>query len=158
MSLKTYRIQGLASYAKILGAAPPGYDNGPAEWTVDVLVNEDNKNLYLASGGDPFYIKADKEGREFIRFSRKAIKKDGGESKPIQVVGPDGQEWDHSVLIGNGSVLNIKYALNEIEHKRVKRLKPSVLGIQIWDFVKYVPKSDFPVRSSNITEAPVEAW
>jgi hypothetical protein len=159
MSLKTYRIQGIASYAKVLGAAPPGYDNGPAEWTVDVVLDEQGKKDFLASGADQFYIKTDKEGREFVRFTRKAIKKNGEEAKPIQVVGPDGKDWDQKTLIGNGSVLNVKFALNEIEHKKQKRLKPSVLGIQVWEHVPYKAKSDFPIKeSSNITEQGAEAW
>jgi hypothetical protein len=147
-------IQGRASYAKILGSAPPGYDNGPAEWTFDLVLDEKGLKDYLASGGDNFYVKTNKEtGEQYIRFKRFALKKDGTPSKPILVVGPDGKEWDQKTLIGNDSILNVRFGLNEITHKKDKRLKPSVLAVQVWEHKKYEGKG-FPTK----VEPEIEEW
>lgn len=148
MSLKTYQITGKAMYAKILGAAPPGYDNGPAEWSIDVVLDKDGLEQYKKSGADMFYVRTNKEsGDQHVRFTRKAIKKDLTQGKPIFVVGPDGNDWDQTKLIGNGSVVNVRYSLNEITHKGSKRLKPSCLAIQIWEHLPYKPTSGFQTKA-----------
>lgn len=156
---KAYILQGEANYAKILGAAPPGYDNGPAEWTFDLILNEDQVKDYLASGADKFYVKTNKEsGAQYVKFTRKATKQDGEAAKPISVFGPDNKEWDQKVLIGNGSILNVKYTLNEAKYKGTKRLKPSVLAVQVWTYKPYVGKSSFPTKPSEAAEGEVQAW
>lgn len=157
MAIKTYLIQGKASYAKILGKAPPGYENGPAEWTVDVILDKDGVEQYKKSGADEFYVKTNKDtGEQYVRFTRRAVKQDGTEGKPISVFGPDGKDWEQNKLIGNGSVLNVKFSLNEVKSKGTKRLKPSVLAVQVWEHLAYKGKSDFPVR--EVPEGVVQDW
>lgn len=154
MAIKTYLVSGEASYAKVLGKAPPGYEDGPAEWVVDVILNKDGIEQYKKSGGDEFYIKTNKDtGAQYLRFSRKAIKLDLSEGKPIQVVDHEGKEWDQTKLIGNGSKLNVKFSLNEVKSKSTKRLKPSILAIQVWEHKKYESKTGFPTRVDTPEEA-----
>ena len=156
MAVKVNLVSGKARYAKVLGKAPPGYDNGPEEWTFDLVLDEGGEQDYLASGASDFYIKTNKDtGERYVRFSRKAVKRDGSEGKPFQVVGPDGKEWDQKKLIGNDSVLNVKFTLNEIEHKKQKRFKPSAIAIQVWKHVKYEGKSGFPTKPA---EDGAESW
>lgn len=160
MAIKSYIIRGKARWAKILGKAPPGYDNGPAEWSIDLYVDDDNKQLGISNGIDPFYFKESDNGEVHLRFTRKAVKQDGTEAKPIRVIDHKGEEWDQTKLIGNDSVLNVSYTLNEVKSKGKKRLKPSVLAIQVWDHAKYKPKSEFPVREdiSSETTDQGEDW
>lgn len=140
-------IQGKSRYAKILGAPPPGFDNGPEEWTFDLVLDEKGKEDFLASGASDFYVKVNKDtGEEYVKFTRKLVKRDGSEGKPFVVVGPDGQPWDQSKKIGNDSVLNVKYSMNEITHKGQKRLKPSALAVQVWEHVPYEGGNSFPTR------------
>lgn len=151
MAIKTYLIQANAKWCKLLGKAPPGYDNGPAEWSVDAILDKDNEKLFLASGADPFYVKVNKEGERFVKFTRKAVKATGEESKPIRVVDHRGDDWDQSKLIGNDSVLNLSFSLNEVKSKGTKRMKPSLLAVQVWDWKPYKGKSEFPIKEdSNI--------
>lgn len=144
-------------YAKVLGVAPPGFDNGPAEWTIDVNLDKDGLEQYKASGADMFYIRTEKKtGDQHVRFTRKAVKKDLSPGKPILVVGPDGKDWDQTKLIGNGSVVNVRFTLNEITHKGSKRLKPSILAIQVWSHTEYKPKSGFDIKEVLEGETPSE--
>jgi hypothetical protein len=152
MAISAYVIKGLASYAKIVGKAPAGYDNGPNEWTFDLVIDEENKKKALANGVDPFYIKSNKEGQEFIRFSRKEVKQDGTLAKAIEIQDHRGDAWDGKTLIGNGSTLNVQFTLNEVKSKGQKRLKPAVLKVQVWDLVAYKPKGPFAVK-----EEPADA-
>lgn len=155
MAVRVNIVSGKARYAKILGAAPPGFDNGPEEWTFDLVLDEDGEKQFLKSGASDFYVKTNKDtGERYLKFSRKLVKRDGGEGKPFSVVGPDGQEWDQKKLIGNGSTLNVKFSLNEITHKGAKRLKPSALAIQIWDHIPYESRAEFPTKA---VEA-IETW
>lgn len=154
--VKSYFIEGKALYAKILGIAPPGYDNGPAEWTFDLVLDEKGIEDYLKSGADKFYIRTNKDsGVQYVRFSRKALKKDGSAAQSISVIGSDGAPWDQKTLIGNDSILRVKFALNEIEHKKVKRLKPSVLAVQVWEHKKYESSGGFKIKAP---EAVQEDW
>lgn len=154
MAIKTHLVRGQASWCKIIGAAPPGYDNGPAEWSFDLILDEEGKKTFLASGADKFYVK-NRDGKDFVRFVRKAVKQDGEAAQPIRVVDHRGQPWDGKTLIGNGSTLNVNFTLNEVKSKGVKRLKPSVLSVQVWDLKKYQGKSEFPVKDEPA--AAVEA-
>jgi hypothetical protein len=153
MVLKTHLVSGIASYCKILGTAPPGYDNGPAEWTFDLILDKEGVEKFLSSGADKFYVRTNKEtGDQFVRFTRKAIKKDGSKGKPFVVEDAYGEEWDQTELIGNGSQLNVRFSLNQITHKGQTRLKPSALAVQVWEHKKFKKTGDFDVK-----EKPVEA-
>lgn len=157
MASKSHMVSGTASYAKILGNPVPGYQNGPAEWTVDLILDKDGIKQYKESKGDPFYVKTNKDtGAQYLRFKRHAKKKDGTDGKPILVVGPDGQPWDQSKLIGNGSILNVRFGLNEVPSQGTKRLKPSVIAIQVWEHSPYEGRNEFPTRDVPVVDE--ENW
>lgn len=154
MAIKLYPVRGKARWCRVLGKAPPGYDNGPAQWTLDVVLDEEGKKQFLASGADKFYVKVDKNtGEEYVKFTRNAIRKDGTEAKPIQVVGPDGKDWDQTKLIGNDSIVNVRFSLNEVTSQGKKRRKPSIIALQVWEHQKYEGKSLFETK-----ETPTEDW
>lgn len=147
----THLIQGKAQWAKIIGKPVPGYNDGPAEWTVDLVLDAKAKKELLALGCDKSYIK-NKEGiGDYVRFVRKATKADGSPGKPFSIIDHRGDAWDNR-LIGNGSTLNIAYTFNEVGTGKTKKLKPSALSIQVWDYVEYKPKSAFPVRTDAVDE------
>lgn len=155
MAIKTYITRGLARWAKVVGPAPAGYDNGPPEWSVDLVLDEQEQKKYLSYGGDKFYLKTNKEGETFIKFSRKADKKDGSKTQPIDIVDHKNTPWD-TKLIGNDSVLNVCYALNTVKSKGVQRMKPYILSIQVWDLVTYKPKGPFSAREDTGEDSSVE--
>lgn len=155
MSIQAYVIKGKARYAKVVGKAPPGYDNGPAEWTFDLVVDAENQAKAIKNGMDKFYVK-EKDGLKYIRFSRKALKQDGTEAKPFDIVDAYGNDWDGKTLIGNDSELHVQFCLNEVKSKGQKRMKPSALKIMVWDLVKYKPKSPFETKEAPPAEVEAE--
>lgn len=160
---KTHTIQGKASWLKILGEPVGGYPNGtgPKEWTGDIILDDKAIKSYLKSGGSDFYIKENKEGQKYLRFVRKAIKRDGTPGKPFSVVDHANRPWPQDVLIGNGSVINVAYTLNEVGFGKEKRLKPSALAIQVWNHVPYDATkggSVFPTRNDIDDVTPSEEW
>lgn len=156
--MKSSIVQGRARWAKILGAPVPGYDPESKEWSIDLILDEEGRKAFLASGADKFYIK-EKDGEDVVRFVRKAKKKDGSEGKPISVIGPNGADWDQDVPIGNDSVINVKYTLNEVTSQGKKRLKPSIIAIQVWEHRPYTKGAGFPTKeNSNVLEGASQDW
>jgi len=139
-------LQGKAYWAKVLGQPQDGYTAGEREWSIDIEPTEAGIEKYLAEGGSPAYLK-EKENHpaigKFFAFKRKELKKDGDKAKPINVVDRAGQPWDRSVKIGNESVVNFKFALNEVKTGVNKgQQKPSLISIQVWEHVPYEGSGD----------------
>lgn len=132
-------LRGKIAWAKLLGKPTDGYTKGEKEWSADFELDETAKAKYLKEGGSDFYIKS-KDNHplgEFLAFKRKEVRRDGSPAKPITVVDNKGQPWDPSVKIGNGSVVDVKFALNEVEVGRAKRLKPSLIAVKVVELVPY---------------------
>ncbi len=150
-------FQGTAYYAKVVGKPQPGYDKTQLEWSTDVAINDATRKSLIKLGvGDYIKNKGDKHasGGDYLSFKRPAVKKDGTPGKPIRIVDNKGKPWDNTVLIGNGSVVNVNFALNE---KASGGLKPSLIAMQVWEHVPYEPKDrddDFPV----VAGAEDEDW
>lgn len=132
-------IRGKAKWAKIIGAPVWGYESKFKEWSVDVYVDEDTVGRLKAEGlGDKL---KDKGNGPYMTFKRKELKKDGTPNQPIRIVDHKGEAWDGR-KIGNGSVVNVNFAINEFG-KNDKAA--NILSLQVWDLVKYEGGDEFPV-------------
>lgn len=145
-------IQGTAKWAKIVGKAAKAYTPGEFEWSIDVFINEKTKQDLLAAGCDESYIKNKGDG-DFVQFKRRSITRTGEPAKPIVVLDRSKNPWPVDTLIGNGSVVNVKFLLNEITHAGKQKMKPSVLAIQVWELHEYVGGEQFPTD-----EEGAEVW
>lgn len=56
-----------------------------------------------------------------------------------------GEAWNPAVKIGNDSVVNVNFAINEYD-KDMK--SANILSMQVWDLVRY-EGGDFPVREDE---------
>lgn len=142
-------LRGKVAWAKVLGQPKDGYTKGEREWSIDFELDDEAKAKYLNGGGSDFYIKS-KENHplgDFLAFKRKEIRQDGTPAKPITVKDAKGNLWDPNIKIGNGSLVDVKFALNEVKVGRDTRLKPSLIAIRVLDLVEYEGKegsdSDF---------------
>ena len=145
-------LRGKTKWCKIVGAPGWGYKKQHKEWSFDQSIDEATKTALLEQGMDKKYIKNDNDDRgDYISFKRRELKKDGTPGKPIAIFDRKGEEWDQKKLIGNGSVLNVKIALNEIEGQ--KGTKPGCIKVQVWDLVEYEGRGgddeDFPVEGAS---------
>lgn len=156
--IKAYVIRGTAKWFRAVGKPTGGYPNGtgPEEWTFDLIPDDESKEKLLKLGMSKKYLKTNQDGEEYVKFSRKALRRDGAASQPFKIVDHNGQPWDDR-LVGNGSTLNVQVVLNEIGTGKEKRLKPSALAIQVWDLEKYVMKSPFESKGTPET-ASEESW
>lgn len=137
-------IRGKAMWAKVLGAPVWGYEETFKEWTIDVEIDEETQEKLKAEGlGDRIKTKGDVE---FVRFSRKEFKQDGTPNKPIRIVDNQGNPWDEKKKIGNGSIVNVNFAINEYKKNKFSL---NILALQVWDHVPYNGGNDFPVKEGG---------
>lgn len=157
-------LNGKIYYGRILGAPHENkFNPGIDQWSFDLSLNPSEVQVLLDAGvpKDKIKNKNDERG-DFVSFSRDATKRDGSPGKPYDVV--DGQQnpWPQDVLIGNGSEVNVKTALNEREFRGKKFLKPSAIEVQVWELVEYKGGKDaFPVRataSAPVSPSSTESW
>lgn len=133
-------IQGKAKWAKVVGEPAWGFENAFKEWSMDVYVDEKTAEKLKSQG----LTLKDKGNGEYITFKRKELKSDGTPNSPIRIVDHRGQPWDGS-KIGNGSTVNVNYAVNE--YKKGK-FAANILSLQVWDLVKY-EGGEFPVKTED---------
>lgn len=141
-------IQGPIFWAKVLGKPQPGYDKRQLEWSFDLGVDKATRKKLEDLDVQDYIKPAEKNGKthasggEYVKFSRREKKFDGSDAQPIRVVDAAGKEWPQDRKIGNGSIVNVKFAVNE---KQTGGMKPGVIAIQVWEYKAYEGSEDFPV-------------
>lgn len=134
-------ISGIAHWAKVVGAPGWGYKNQYKEWSMDVAIDESTEAKLLEAGMDKSYIKNKGDDRgNFITFKRRELKRDGSPGKPIAIVDARGSDWDGKTLIGNGSKVDCKIILNDVEGQ--KGTKPGLLKVRVAELVAFEGRED----------------
>lgn len=138
-------IQGKAKWAKIIGEPVWGFENKHKEWSIDIYLDEETVHR-LEVEGLKEKIK-DKGNGQYISFKRRELKQDGSPNQPIRIVDHHGEPWDNR-KIGNGSVVNVNFAINEYGKNQ---RSANILSLQVWDLVKF-EGAEFPIREEAETE------
>lgn len=143
-------VTGRVFWAKLNEPRPNKFKEGAKQWSFDLSLDEENKNILLKQGMKPSYIrnKGDERG-DFISFVRDEQKADGSPGKPFSIVDSQKQPWPADKLIGNGSTLNCVVKLNERTFRGDKFLKPSCLSIQVWSLKEYSQDAGFSVKEGE---------
>jgi hypothetical protein len=149
-------IQGTAYWAKIVGEPQPGFDKSQKEWSLDLSVNDDTVAKLKAEGLGPKIKNKQDDRGNFISFKRKQIRADGSFAQPIPIKDAKGQDWDGKTLIGNGSLVNVMFLINDTEYKGKKFKKPGILKVQVVKLVEYEggEREEFP----EYDESGQEQW
>ena len=104
-------IRGTAKWAKVTGEPVWGYEKKHKEWSIDVYVDKETLARLTAEGlGDKI---KDKGNGDYMTFKRRESKQDGTPNSPIRVVDHHGEPWNPRTKIGNGSTVNVNFAINE---------------------------------------------
>lgn len=136
-------IRGKAKWAKVTGEPVWGYENKHREWSIDVYLDEDTIER-LTNEGLKDKIK-DKGAGPYMTFKRRELKANGEQNQPIRVVDHHNEPWDNRVKIGNGSTVNVNFAINEYGKNQKSA---NILSMQVWDLVKY-EGNEFPVKEDE---------
>jgi hypothetical protein len=136
-------IRGTAKWAKVTGEPVWGYEHKHREWSIDVYTDEET-NHRLEVEGLKDKIK-DKGNGTFMTFKRRETKLDGSPNNPIRVVDHHGEPWDAKRKIGNGSTVNVNFAINEYGKGQKSA---NILSLQVWNLVPY-EGAEFPTREDD---------
>lgn len=139
MATKTYYFEGAGMWPKL--AKPDDY-NGVEKYKISVVL--DDLDL-LKGSGVRLRTKTTEDG-EMVTFSRPVEGRtmpDGstlGGGKPL-VVDSDGNPWDETRLIGNGSRVRVKVSVYDTRMGKGHRLE----GVQVLEYIPY----DNPLREQS---------
>lgn len=135
-------VTGLSSYAKILGDPVDNYLKDNKEWTFDLQINQETVRELKAQGLGKIIKTKDGylDDEPFLRFKQKYNLGNGRTAKPIKVVDRNGKEWDQEALIGNGSVLRVRFSVKD--YGTTVGVYPQ--AVQVVKHVAYNGGADFP--------------
>lgn len=151
-------------WAKVLGEPRPKYNPKEGnEWAVDLLFTpEQLKELKKEGYTVDAFLKEYKDGSgKYIKYTRDAVDKNTGKAKnPITIKAEDGTDWPADKLLGNGTVVDLKYSLTDpYRVGKETRVKLVVLAMKV---VKHVPyeggKDDFEYTPKTETTKTEEDW
>lgn len=130
------------AWAKVIGPARPKYNPRDGnEWSVDLLFTKDQLKALAKEGFTvaPFLKKAKDGSYEYIRYTRDETDADGKPKNRIKIVGPDGKtDWPQDKLLGNDTVVDIKYKLTDpYKVKGETRVKLVVMEMMIREHKPY---------------------
>lgn len=144
-------IQGKIKWAKVLGEPGWGFEKKHKEWSLDLYIDEEAAHKLEVQGlKDKIKIKG--EDGMCVRFKRREFKSSGEANKPIRIVDDHGEPWPEDKQIGNGSVVNVNFAINEYG---TNQRSANILSMQVWDHVPY--GDGFETRKGDGSDAG-ESW
>jgi hypothetical protein len=136
-------VRGKAKWAKVTGEPVWGYENKHREWSIDVYFDDETIEKLKAEGlGEKI---KDKGNGAYMTFKRRELKQDGTNNQPIRVVDHHGEPWETRVKIGNGSTVNVNFAINPYGKNQKSA---NILSMQVWDLVPYTG-GEFPTREDE---------
>ncbi len=136
-SKQTVVLRGVANYAKILGDPVPNFGKDGLEWKMELIVDKSViKEMKAVGIADRVLIKADYlDGRPFMRFKHKAKTAAGKNNKPIPVKDILGDVWPDDNLIGNGSVVDVKFDI--VDYGVGMKKGVYIRSVRVLDHVPY---------------------
>ena len=136
-------FRGKTSFAKVLGDPLPNKFGDDRNWTVDLVISPEAVKEAKALGiGDKVKRKEEYlDGQPFLSFKHPELRKSGEANKPIKVVDIAGRDWDQSKLIGNGSDVDVKFAV--VDFGKGKKKGMYIRSIRVLKLVEYGGKSEF---------------
>lgn len=150
-------IRGKASYAKILGDPVLNYSKDGKEWKMDLMIDAGTVKEFKAAGiGDR--VKEKKEylsGNPFVTFKQAEFRRDGTANRPIKVTDILGDDWDHKNLIGNGSDVEVTFAVQD--HGPGKKHGMYLRSVRVLKLVPYDVNTVAEIREDDPFFAEAEA-
>lgn len=155
----TLVFRGTLQYARVLGDPVLNYNKDGQEWKFDFIPNDpkgarkelvaaggskvnDRLRTLLDSEGNPRY-----EGAEYMSFKQNATRRDGTPNQPIRVEDVYGNTWPEDVLLGNGTVADVKFVVIDNGPGKFPGIYPR--SIRVLDLVQYQSKEFAPIDEAD---------
>lgn len=124
-------------------------------WSLDVSLDKANKEKVVADG---LLVKNKNDDRgDFVTIKRKVTKRDGSPRQAPDIIDAAKNVWN-GALIGNGSVVNVKYQPYEYTVRGKKGKSADLVKVQVVELVPYGGGKDdgFDVVEGGYTVAKRE--
>ena len=144
-------IRGKTSYAKILGDPVLNYSKDGKEWKMDVVIDGATEKEFKAAGiGDRVKRKEGYlNGAPFVTFKQAEFRRNPDpetglpkRNDPIKVTDIIGDPWDQKTLLGNGSDVDVTFAVQD--HGPGKKKGMYIRSVRVLKLVPYEGGSDAP--------------
>jgi len=146
----THVIHGVAHWAKILGDPVPNYGGDNREWTIDVTPDADGTKILRDLGVDSRIKNKGDERANFIQLRQKEKRLDGTLNRAPAVVDEDGRPWPKDKLIGNGTVVDVKFSFRDYGPGKQPGIYPE--AIRIREHKEYIPQHFAPIAGREDDE------
>lgn len=134
-------FRGKTNFAKVLGPPVGNKWGDDKNWTVDLVLGPESVKEAKALGiGDRIKRKDDYlDGQPHMSFKQPELRKSGEKNDPIKVVEIDGKTpWDQNKLLGNGTDVDIKFAVADFGKGKKKGVY--IRSIRVLKLVPYERK------------------
>jgi len=145
----TLVLRGKANYAKILGKPIPNYNKDGLEWKMDLIVDKSViKEMKALGVGDRVKQKDDyADGAPYLHFRHRELNNKGDKNKPIKVTDILGDPWDDDTLIGNGSVVDVKFDV--VDYGPGMKHGVYIRSVRVLDLVPYNGEKLEPINEED---------
>jgi hypothetical protein len=146
---QTVVLRGKTMYAKILGAPVLNYSKDGLEWKTDLVINKNTVKELKAYGIQDRVKQKDEfaDGEPYLSFKSSELRKDGSKNSPIEVVDITGKPWNHDVLIGNGSDVDVKFAV--VDYGVGKKRGVYIRSVRVLKLVPYNKDNFAPIAEDD---------
>lgn len=152
-------FRGTLQYARVLGDPVLNYNKDGQEWKFDFIPNDqvgaekelaatkaakvtDRLRSLADSEGNPRY-----EGQKYMSFKQAAERRDGTPNIPIRVEDVNGNKWPEDVLLGNGTVADVKFVVIDNGPGKFPGVYPR--SIRVLELVPYQSKEFEPIDEND---------
>ena len=159
----TLVFRGKLQYARVLGDPVLNYNKDGQEWKFDFIPNDpegaaaelksagvrDRLRVLYNKGedGEPDKNNPKYDGREYMSFKQNATKRDGTPNVPIRVEDVYGNAWPEDVLLGNDTVVDVRFVV--IDNGRGKFHGVYPRSIRVLELVPYQSKEFDAIAESD---------
>lgn len=146
----TLVFRGKASYAKILGDPVPNFNKDGMEWKMDLeLLDKGSVDKMNELGvGDRVKNKEGYlDGAPHLSFKQAELTKQGKPNKKVAVVDAAGNPWPEDRLIGNGSIVEVRFVVMDFGPNKYKGVY--MRSVRVLDLVPYVDGGFEPLAEDD---------
>jgi hypothetical protein len=137
-NIETVKLKNVSvKYAKVIRPGKAYDESHPEEWSVNMYVTDEDREVLMAHGVNP---KEDKQGQEYFIAKRKTIAKSGEPMKPPTVV--DAKKAPVTDDIGNGSICNIVVTPFPWEKGKKKGVTLFLNAVQVVNHIRFGNAAD----------------
>lgn len=155
----TLVFRGQLQYARVLGDPVLNYAKDGQEWKFDFIPNDpagaekelaatkankvtDRLRSLTDSEGNPRY-----DGAKYMSFKQAAERRDGTPNNPIRVEDAYGNPWPEDVLLGNGTVADVKFVVIDNGPGKFPGVYPR--SIRVLELIPYQSKEFDPIDEND---------